>query len=243
MAKKKKKNDAIIKVFIDTSEKAFVEKSRMFFKNKGIYTEEKSLEDGDLKVLLKTKEFFTIERKRYDDFVSSYIGKERHLQDQAVRMNQNCKNYCCIIHGSFDDVVRASNYNPSLKRVKESTVQKIYQKMELVYKMPCFFVDTDVQYFNKVIELSEMLVKAGGAQVLTKSTIGIEDRSDLSILMSGGGIGEGTARLLMNNFNSPHDALYASREELLDINGIGEGTVLKIKELKEVFENGSRKKE
>lgn len=237
---RKKKNKSIIKVFIDTSEKAFVQKSEQFFKNKGIYYERKPLEDGDLKILLKTKDFFTVERKRYDDFVSSYIGKERHLQDQAVRMNENCKYYCCIIHGGFDDITRASRYNPSLKRVKESTVHKIHQKLEMVYKLPCFFVETEAQYFNKVIELSDMLVKASGTQVLCKSTIGIEDRSDLSMLMAGGGIGEGTARLLLNNFDSPHDALYASREELLDINGIGEGTVAKIKELKEVFEHGRR---
>lgn len=236
----KRKNSSIIKVFIDTAEKSFVKKSEMFFKNNGIYYETKSLEDGDLKILLKTKEFFTVERKRYDDFVSSYIGKERHLQDQAIRMNQNCQHYCCIIHGSFDDVVRASNFNPSLKRVRESTVTKIYQKMEMIYKLPCFFVDTDAQYFNKVLELSDMLVKAHGSNIIAKSTIGIEDRTDLAILMCGNNIGEGTARLLLKEFNSPQEAIYASREELLDINGIGEGTVLKIKELREAFENGDR---
>lgn len=234
-----KEDSPIIKVFVDTAEKDFVKKSMVFFKNKGIYADEKALEDGDLKILLKTKEFFVVERKRYDDFVSSYIGKERHLQDQAVRMNQNCKHYCCIIHGDFGDVQRAAKYNPSLKRVKESTVTKIYQKMEMIYKLPCFFVDNEIQYFNKIMELSKMLVKANNINVLSKSTIGIEDRSDLSILMSGGGIGEGTARLLINNFGTPKDAIYASREELLDIKGIGEGTVLKIKELKEVFENGN----
>lgn len=236
----KRKNGSIIKVFIDTDEKSFVKKSEMFFKNNGIYYEKKSLEDGDLKILLKTKEFFTVERKRYDDFVSSYIGKERHLQDQAIRMNQNCQHYCCIIHGSFDDVIRASNFNPSLKRVRESTVTKIYQKMEMIYKLPCFFVDTDAQYFNKVLELSDMLVKAHGSNIIAKSTIGIEDRVDLAILMCGNNIGEGTARLLLNEFGTPYNAMYASREELLNINGIGEGTVLKIKELREAFENGDR---
>lgn len=237
----KKKNGSIIKVFIDTAEKSFVKKSQMFFKNKGIYYEKKALEDGDLKILLKTKEFFTVERKRYDDFVSSYIGKERHLQDQAIRMNQNCQHYCCIIHGSFDDVKKASYYNPSLKRVKESTVTKIYQKMEMIYKLPCFFVETDAQYFNKVIELSDMLVKAHGTNIIAKSTIGIEDRVDLAFLMCGKNIGEGTARLLLKEFGTPHDVMYASRDELLDIKGVGEGTVLKIKELREAFENGEQK--
>lgn len=239
---KKKKSDSIIKVLVDTKEQSFVKKSMAFFKKKGIYAEEKALEDGDLKVLLSTKEFFTVERKRYDDFVSSYVDKNHHLQDQAIRMNENCKHYCCIIHGSFDDIIRASNWNPSLKRVKKSTVQKIYQKMEMVYKMPCFFVETDGQYFNKVIELSDMLVKASGVNTLVKSSVRIESHPELSILMSGNnGIGEKTAQILINNFETPQNVLNASREDLLDIDGIGEGTVLKIKELKDVFENGERK--
>ena len=239
---RKKKNNAIIKVLVDTKEQGFVKKSMAFFKKKGIYAEEKALEDGDLKVLLSSKEFFLVERKRYDDFVSSYINKKNHLQDQAVRMNENYKYYCCIIHGSFDDVIRASNFNPSLKRVRESTVQKIYQKMELVYRLPCFFVETDSQYFNKVVELSEMLVKASGMNTIVKTSVRIESHPELSLLMSGhNGIGEKTAQILINNFNTPQNVLNASREELLDIDGIGEGTVLKIKELKDVFENGERK--
>ena len=238
---KKKKSNAIIKVLVDTKEQSFVKKSMAFFKKKGIYAEEKALEDGDLKILLSTKEFFTVERKRYDDFVSSYIDKKHHLQDQAIRMNENCKHYCCIIHGSFDDIVRASNFNPSLKRVRESTVEKIYQKMEMVYKLPCFFVETDAQYFNKVIELSEMLVKASGMNTIVKSSVRIESHPELSMLMSGNnGIGEKTAQILIENFESPQNVLYASRDDLLDIEGIGEGTVLKIKELKEVFESGKR---
>ena len=85
MARKKKINP-ILKVWIDSKEQKFVKKSKMFFDNKKIPNEVKSLEDGDLKILLQTKEVFLIERKRYDDFAKSYIKK--HLQDQAIRDEQ-----------------------------------------------------------------------------------------------------------------------------------------------------------
>lgn len=235
MAKKKKSNP-ITKVFIDTKEQSFVKKSKLFFDNKHIHNEEKSLDDGDLKILLQTKKFFTVERKRYDDFASSYIKK--HLQDQAVRMNENCEFYCVIVHGSMDDIYNAARFNPGLKKINERSIQKMHQKMEIVYKCPCFFVDNATQYFNKVIELSNMLVKAESH--IVKSSITVKENPDLSMLMAGGGIGQGIAELLIDEFGSPQNALYASREELLAVNGIGDSTVARIKELKDVWENGAK---
>ena len=238
MAKRGRKKSSIVKVFIDTKEQSFVKKSKMFFDNKNIYNEEKSLDDGDLKILLSTKEFFTVERKRYDDFASSYIKK--HLQDQAIRMNDNCKYYCVLVHGGMEDIYRAANYNPALKKINQKSIEKMHQKMEMVYKCPCFFVDNEAQYFNKVIELCNMLVKVNGLNRIVKSSITIEEHPDLSFLMVGNGIGEQTAQNLIDVFGSPKDVLYASREDLLEVNGVGDSTITKIKELKRVFENGTK---
>ena len=210
----------------------------MFFDNKNIYNEEKSLDDGDLKILLSTKEFFTVERKRYDDFASSYIKK--HLQDQAIRMNENCKYYCVLVHGGMEDIYRAANYNPALKKINQKSIEKMHQKMEMVYKCPCFFVDNEAQYFNKIIELCNMLVKVNGMNRIVKSSITIEEHPDLSFLMVGNGIGEQTAQNLIDEFGSPKNVLYASREDLMEVNGVGDSTIIKIKELKKVFENGTK---
>ena len=234
----KKRTNPITKVFIDTKEKSFVKKSKLFFDNKHIKNYTKSLEDGDLKILLATKKFFTVERKRYDDFASSYI--KQHLQDQAIRMNDNCDFYCVIIHGSMDDIRNAARFNPALQKINTKSIEKMHQKMELVYKCPCFFVENDTQYFNKVLELSNMLVKAESH--IVKSSITVKENPDLSMLMAGGGIGKGIAELLIDEFGSPKNALYASREDLLAINGIGDSTVVKIKALKEVWENGTKEK-
>lgn len=229
---------SVIKVFIDSAEKSFVKKSKMFFDNKGIYNEIKSLEDGDLKILLSNKKFFTVERKRYDDFASSYIT--RHLQDQAVRMNENCEFYCVIVHGDIYDITRASEFNPSLKKINQKSIEKMHQKMELVYRCPCFFVNNDVQYFNKVLELATMLSKAESH--IVKGSVGIKEHPELSMLMAGYGIGGEMAQKLIDNFGSPKNVFNASRNDLLAINGVGDSTVTKIKYLKEVYENGAKEK-
>lgn len=243
MAGKKKKRDkrSVTKVFIDSKEKDFINKSKIFFDNKHIKNEQKALDDGDLKILLSTKKFFLVERKRYDDFASSYIKK--HLQDQAIRMNETGDFYCVIVHGSMEDIYRARQYNPQLKYINEKTIEKMHQKMELVYKCPCFFVDNDIQYFNKVLELCDMLVKAEGNSHIVKTSITVQEHPELSILMAKEGIGEGVAKMLIDEFGSPKDVLYASREDLLSVNGVGDSTVVKVKELKEIFENGAKEKE
>ena len=234
----RKKSSPILKVWIDSKEQKFVKKSKMFFDNKKIPNEVKSLEDGDLKILLQSKDVFLVERKRYDDFAKSYIKK--HLQDQAIRMNNQYKYYCCIIHGDMSDIRRAAQYDPALKRIKQSSIQQMYQKMELIYKCPCFFVDNDVQYFNKVVELSKMLAKANGINTIVKTSVQVKEHPELSFLMVGNEIGEKTARLLINEFGSPQNVFEASREELKKVSGVGDITVSNIKELKEVFENGKK---
>lgn len=233
MAKKK----SIIKVYIDTAEKDFVKKSVMFFKKQKIPYEEKSLEDGDLRVVLKTHDVFCVERKRYDDFASSYITG--HLQDQAVRMNEKQKYYAVIVHGGMEDIYRAANYNPALKRIKnKNTIDKMYHRMELIYKCPCFFVDSDIEYFKTVMAISETLAKAGGLTTIVKTEVGVKKNKPLSILMQAEKIGQKTAELLLQEFGSPKNVLSASRDELLEINGVGDGTVTELKRLKEAYENG-----
>lgn len=237
MAKKRDKR-TITKVFIDSAEQSFVNKSKVFFDNKHIKNEVRPLDDGDLRILLKTKKFLTIERKRYDDFASSYITK--HLQDQAIRMNNSEDFYCVIVHGGMDDIYRARQFNPRLKYITPNIIEKMHEKLELVYKCPCFFVDNGTQYFNKILELCEILVKAEGNNHIVKTSITIQEHPELSILMAKDGIGEGMAKKLIDEFGSPKNVIYASREDLLDINGVGDSTVVKIKELKEIFENGPR---
>ena len=44
--------------------------------------------------------------------------------------------------------------------------------------------------------------------------------------------------MLLKEFGSPQAVLNASRKDLLKIKGVGDSTISKIKELKDVYENG-----
>lgn len=232
----KKKNNPIVHAIIDSKEQSFVKKSQAFFNKKGIENEVKALSDGDLKLVLSNGKEFIVERKRYDDFVASYINN--HLQDQAIRMNNNYPYYCCIIHGDMSDIYRAANYNPSLKRIKPGSVNKMYETLELVYKLPCFFVKNEARYFNKVISLSNRIIKTDNVN-LVKTNAKMNNQPELSLLMVADGIGEKTARLLLSEFGSPQNVLNASPDDLLQVSGVGEATVDEVKKLREVFENGN----
>ncbi len=231
----KKKNNPIIQAVIDTKEQSFVKKSQDFFNKKNIKNEAKALSDGDLKLVLSNGKEFIVERKRYDDFVASYINN--HLQDQAIRMNSNYPYYCCIIHGDMSDIRRAGNFNPALKNIKPGSVDKMYETIELVYKLPCFFVKNEAQYFNKVMSLSNRIVKSDNVNLVTNAKI--NNQPALSILMVAEGIGEKTARVLISEFGSPRNVLNASRDDLLQVSGVGDVTIDEIKKLKNVFENGA----
>lgn len=223
----------IVKAWVDTSEKKMVKKSLAFFNKKGIECEKKPLDDGDVLLLLSNQEYFAIERKSYSDFVQSYI-KNSHLQDQAFRMNKKFKNYCCIVHGSIEDLYRIK----ALRRIKQPAVDKMATKLELIYKLPIFWVDNEVQYLNKIIDLAEMIVKEGGAKIKSKSSVSIKNRPDVDFLMVGDNIGPKTALMLLKKFGTPEKVLNASREEMLEINGVGDGTVSDVKALKKLYEEG-----
>lgn len=111
-------------------------------------------------------------------------------------------------------------------------------KLEILYKLPIIWVDNEAQYFKKIMDLAEMIVKEGGAKVKSKSSVTIKNRPDVHILTAASNIGDKTALMLLKKFGTPKNVLNASREELLEIKGVGDGTVSDIKNLKTLFEDG-----
>jgi len=229
--------DFITQVFVDSKEQKMIKKTMAFFNTKGIPVKEKTLGDyGDLAVMLSSHQILNIERKTIADFCSSYMTG--HIQDQAVRMNKASYNYCCIVYGSIHDLQRISKAYPALKKIKQKSIDKMAAKLEILYGLPVFFVDTEAQYFNKIIELAEIVHKSANKKVMVKSKVTIKDRPDINFLTIAPRIGEKKAKILLNEFHSPQAVLNASREELLSINGIGDAIISDIKQLKKVFEKG-----
>lgn len=227
----------ITKVYVDKKELQMKKKSIAFFKSKGIDVEEKMLGDyGDIACLLSCKEFLNIERKTFNDFVTSYISG--HLQDQAFRMNNVSNNYCVIVYGSINDLHQIAHKYPAVKRIKQSSIDKMVRTLEMVYKCPVFFVKNEAQYFQEILKIAETLNKKNGESLKTKSNITLKNRQDVDILMRANKIGEKTALILLKEFKTPEKVLNASRKELLKVNGIGDATITDIKKLRKAFYEG-----
>lgn len=236
--KKTSPSSFINQVFIDGKEQErMIKKATAFFNMKNIPVSKKTLGDyGDVAVLLASHQILNIERKTISDFCSSYMSG--HLQDQAVRMNKVSYNYCCIVYGTMQDLKRMSKAYPALNKIKQKSIDKMAAKLEILYGLPVFFVDTETQYFNKIIELAEMVDKSANKKVMVKSKVTIKNRPDINFLTIAPRIGEKKAKLLLKEFHSPKAVLEASRDDLLAIKGIGESIVADVKQLKKIYEEG-----
>lgn len=231
------KQKQIIKVLIDSREPTRLQnKALTFFKKRGIPAEVHTNKDGDLVFLLKNQEKVFIERKSYSDFVSSYI-KNNHIQDQAIRLSEY-NYYACIVHGNIFDLKRVK----ALSRINQDSVDKMTINLQLFYKLPIFFVQDDIQYLKLSLLVAETVSKHHGKELESINLSGgLRSRPDIGILAAQKDIGIKKAEMLLNTFGSPQNVLNASREELLEIKGVGDAMVASIQELKDIFENGVNK--
>ena len=208
-------------------------KALAFFNGRHIISEIQTLKDGDLIFLLQNQEKVYIERKSYPDYVSSYI-KNNHIQDQAIRLSEY-NYYACIVHGSIHDLQRIS----ALRRITQDSVDKMTANLMLFYKLPIVFVSDEKQYLKLALMIAETVAKHHGRALETISlNNGVRARPDIKILIAQDNIGLQKAKMLLDEFGSPSAVLNASREELLQIKGVGDSMVSNIKELKQVYENG-----
>ena len=227
----------VIKAYVDKKELAMKKKSIAFFKAKKIDAEEKLLGDfGDVALLLTCKQYLNIERKTFQDFTISYISG--HIQDQCFRMNKVCNNYCIIVYGSIDDLKSLARKYPAVKYIKQRSIDKMVLNLEMVYKCPVFFVQNEQQYFNKILQIAEVINKHNGESLQNKSISTLKNRKDVDILMQGHKIGQKTALALLKEFKTPEKVFNASRSELKKVNGVGDATVGDIKELAKIFYEG-----
>ena len=221
----------ILSAYIDSREQKMGKKTQAFFNQKGVNTQITTLKDGDVSLMLNNKKILLIERKTMADFAGSYITG--HLQDQAIRMNDEYDYYATIVYGDVKTLKRI----PTLKRITQKSIDKMTENIEILYKCPVFFVENEVQYLMKIMDIAETVTKAN-AQVTAKPKVSMSKRPDVYILRCQRGIGEKMALLLLKEFGSPQKVLNASRDELKNIKGVGDRAVKEIKALKKIFEEG-----
>lgn len=226
----------ILKAIVDTREQKFVQKTIAFFRTKNIEVESKALHDyGDVAIFLTTKKWCNIERKSIVDFVTSYISG--HIQDQCLRMNKVSENPCIIVYGTIQDLKRVSSQYAALKRIKQTSIDKMRRTIEMVYKTPVFFVEKESHYFLEIMNIAEVLCKKD-VDILNKPSVSVKNRPDVNLIMQANRIGEKTALLLLKEFGTPEKVLNASREDLLKIKGVGDSTIADLKTLKKIYYKG-----
>lgn len=227
----------ILKAYVDTREQSFVKKTIAFFKTKNIEVESKTLGDfGDVALLLTNKEYLNIERKSFTDFVTSYISN--HLQDQCIRMNNVSEHPCIIVYGSINDLKSVARKYPALKKIKQSSIDKMVRNIEMIYRVPVFFVDKEAHYFLEIMNLAETICEKSGNVIQKKPSVNIKNRPDVQIVMGANRIGEKMALTLLKEFKTPEKVFNASREDLLKINGVGDATISDLKAWRRVYYNG-----
>ena len=77
----------------------------------------------------------------------------------------------------MQDLKRMAKAYPALNKIKQKSIDKMAAKLEILYGLPVFFVDTETQYFNKIIELAEMVDKSANKKVMVKSKVTIKKSS------------------------------------------------------------------
>ena len=231
-------NKEILKVYVDVKEQEkTINKYFAFFKKKGVEPEKRMLNDyGDVALFLSSHVWLNIERKTFSDFILSYISG--HIQDQAARMNKVSDNYCVIVYGSLNDLKFLYNKVPALKHIKQTSVDKMVRTLMMIYKCPIFFVENEAQYFQEIMNIVETINKKSSISLQKKTPNFLKNRKDVEILMGANRVGENTALTLLKHFKTPEAVFKASREELLEVNGIGDSTISELKAWLRVFEDG-----
>ena len=203
----------ILKAVVDTREQKFVQKTIAFFRTKNIEVESKALHDyGDVAIFLTTKKWCNIERKSIVD-------------------------PCIIVYGTIQDLKRVSSQYAALKRIKQTSIDKMRRTIEMVYKTPVFFVEKESHYFLEIMNIAEVLCKKDD-DILNKPSVSVKNRPDVNLIMQANRIGEKTALLLLKEFGTPEKVLNASREDLLKIKGVGDSTIADLKTLKKIYYKG-----
>lgn len=224
-------NNNIVKVYVDSREQKTGQKALVFFKNQGIMAEQHENKDGDLVFITKTlDEPVYIERKTLPDLVGSYFSN--HIQEQAVRLSSK-KYRACLIYGDINQVKRIKPF----KKVTQSSINKMIVNLQFFYGLPIFKVQSEIDYFKFSLDLVNAIVKNHNKELnIDKTGVVIKNRPDINILTAYSNIGPKKARLLLDELGSPKNVLYASREDLLSIKGVGDSLVADVKALRNVFE-------
>ena len=197
----------------------------------GVSTEIKTLPIGDYIVAPET----VVERKSIHDLMSSIF--DGRLFDQCIRLKEHFQYPVILIEGNVDEIVSIAE-NPLIFYGALSTVA-------IDFKIP--IVPTPNASHTAKLLVSMCSRKEAPKGPFLKKIKKSDDtqRQQLSTLCSLPGVGEKTARRMLEKFGNPLKVFTASATELSKVEGLGDARAKKIKrmlESKSKFQKKSNQK-
>jgi len=165
-----------------------------------------------------------VERKSVEDFLDTLLGGDRDLFEQARDLARHYDRPVVILEG--DDLYGARNVHPNAIRGALASLAVDY--------------GISVLRTEDVADTKDMLNTLAGREQLTRdrevSVHGEKGAKTLTeqqeyVVSSIADVGPVTARALLSHFGSVEGVMTASEEDLLDVDGVGEVTAERVREV------------
>ncbi|MFB6077673.1 MAG: DEAD/DEAH box helicase [Halarchaeum sp.] len=194
--------------------------ARDLSKRDGVETRLETLAVGDYVV----SDRVAVERKSVEDFLDTLLGGDRDLFEQARDLARHYDRPIVLLEG--DDLYGARNVHPNAIRGALASLAVDY--------------GISVLRTEDMSDTTDMLNTLAGREQLTRdrevSVHGEKGAKTLTeqqeyVVSSIADVGPVTARALLSHFGSVEGVMTASEEDLLDVDGVGEVTAERVREV------------
>lgn len=205
--------DLILEILMDTRESDETKEIlNLFLKPK-----EKMLLVGDIIV----NNILCIEHKKIDDFINSIF--DDRLFNQISKMKNNFVHSYIMVSGSMSDLLNLANDKNCYNSTKAAIASCF------VRGCPVIFCDNLPNMCEIIKILGEKLTDGKNRTIsVTKASI---ENDQLRLICSLPGISEKRGQALLDRFKSPMNIFNGFREDIIEINGIGDKTFNKMTEI------------
>lgn len=186
-----------------------------------VETQLETLSVGDYVV----SENCAIERKSMDDFIDTLVGGERSLFDQIKDLSTNYNDAVIILEGDLVDLYS--------RNVHENAIRGAIASVALDFGIKIIPSRSEEETAKWLYLLAQREQEERDREIALhskKSSGSLTDEQEY-IVSSIVDIGPVTARNLLGEFGTVQDVFTATKEELMDVEGIGETTAEQIMEV------------
>jgi Fanconi anemia group M protein len=186
----------------------------------GVRTRLETLEVGDYVL----SDRVAVERKSVDDFLDTLVGEDRSLFEQVRALSRHYARPVVIIEG--DDLYGARNIHPG-------AIRGALASLAVDYGMSVLRTDDedDTAEMLSVVARREQERRDRLVSVHGKKSAKTLPEQQEYVVSSIADIGPVTARSLLETFGSVEGVMTARREDLLEVDGVGEVTAERVREV------------